>query len=78
MPGRPMSEEQKRKKRGRERERQNGTPVISQGWWKLLHKFFSWTLNCLLFQVDAYFSKVVLSFFPLFRNETRIFIVNWN
>ena len=28
MPGRPMSEEQKRKKRERERERQNGTPVI--------------------------------------------------
>ena len=27
MPGRPMSEEQKRKKRERERERQNGTPV---------------------------------------------------
>ena len=29
MPGRPMSEEQKRKKRERERERQNGTPVIA-------------------------------------------------
>ena len=29
MPGRPMSEEQKRKKRQRERERQNGTPVIA-------------------------------------------------
>ena len=28
MPGRPMTEEQKRKKRERERERQNGTPVI--------------------------------------------------
>ena len=28
MPGRPMSEEQKRKKREREREQQNGTPVI--------------------------------------------------
>ena len=27
MPGRPMTEEQKRKKR--ERERQNGTPVIA-------------------------------------------------
>ena len=27
MPGRPMTEEQKRKKRERERERQNGTPV---------------------------------------------------
>ena len=29
MPGRPMTEEQKRKKRKRERERQNGTPVIA-------------------------------------------------
>ena len=29
MPGRPMSEEQKRKKRERERERQKGTPVIA-------------------------------------------------
>ena len=29
MPGRPMTEEQKRKKRERERERQNGTPVIA-------------------------------------------------
>ena len=29
MPGRPMSDEQKRKKRERERERQNGTPVIA-------------------------------------------------
>ena len=28
MPGRPMTEEQKRKKRERERQRQNGTPVI--------------------------------------------------
>ena len=46
MPRRPMTEEQKRKKRERERERQNGTPVIAQTWWKkLLHKFFSWTLN---------------------------------
>ena len=39
-----------RKKRERERERQNGTPVIAQTWWKkLLQKFFSWTLNRLLF-----------------------------
>ena len=30
MPGRPMTEEQKRKKRERERERQNGTPVIAK------------------------------------------------
>ena len=29
MPGRPMTEEQKRKTRERERERQNGTPVIA-------------------------------------------------
>ena len=29
MPGRPMTEEQKRKKREREREQQNGTPVIA-------------------------------------------------
>ena len=29
MPGRPMTEEQKGKKRERERERQNGTPVIA-------------------------------------------------
>ena len=29
MPGRPMTEEQKRKKREKERERQNGTPVIA-------------------------------------------------
>ena len=29
MPGRPMTEEQKRKKRERERERQNGTPVVA-------------------------------------------------
>ena len=28
MPGRPMTEEQKRKKRERERERQHDTPVI--------------------------------------------------
>ena len=29
MPGRPMTEEQKRKKREREQERQNGTLVIA-------------------------------------------------
>ena len=29
MPGRPMTEEQKRKKREREQKRQNGTPVIA-------------------------------------------------
>ena len=29
MPGRPVTEEQKRKKKERERERQNGTPVTA-------------------------------------------------
>ena len=29
MPGRPMTEEEKRKKSERERERQNGIPVIA-------------------------------------------------
>ena len=29
MPGRPMTEKQKREKRERERKRQNGTPVIA-------------------------------------------------
>ena len=68
MPGRPMSEEQKRKKRERERERQN----------------FSWTLNRLLFLRMSYFKWMLISktwfsrFFPLFKNETPIFIVNWN
>ena len=32
-----------------------------------------------LFQVDAYFKKNgLIVFFPLFRNETPIFILNWN
>ena len=71
MPGRPMTEEQKRKKREREREGQNSTPVIAQSWWKkLLHKFFSWTLNRLLFLRMSYFkwmhiSKKLLSRFFL-------------
>ena len=30
MPGRPMTEEQKRKKRETEQERQNSTPVIDR------------------------------------------------
>ena len=30
MPGRPMTEEQKRKKREREQKRQNSIPVIDQ------------------------------------------------
>ena len=79
MSGRPMTEEQKRKKRERERERQNGTSVIGQTWWKkLLHKFFSWILNRLLFLRMSYFKLMHISkkwfsrFFPLFRNETRI------
>ena len=56
MPGRPMTDEQKRKKRERERERQNSRPVIAQTWWnKLFHKFFSWTLNRLLFLRMRYF-----------------------
>ena len=62
MPGRPMTEEQKRKKRERERERQNGTPLIAQTWWKkLLHKFFSWTLNLLLFPRMSYFKRMHIS-----------------
>lgn len=70
MPGRPMTEEQRRKKRERERQRQNSIPVIPQTWWnKLLHKFFSWTLNRLLYIRMSYF-------FPFFSNETRIFILN--
>ena len=57
MPGRPITEEQKRKKREREREQENSIPVIAQTWWnKLLHKFLSRTLfTDELFQVDAYF-----------------------
>ena len=62
MPGRPMTDEQKRKKRERERQRQNGTPVIAQTWWKkLLHKFFSWTLNRLLFLRMSYFKWMHIS-----------------
>ena len=42
--------EQKRKERERERQRQNRIPVIALTWWKkLLHKFFPWALNRLLF-----------------------------
>ena len=62
MPGRPMTEEQKRKKRERERERQNGTPVNSL---KLVEEvtpqiFFLDTKPFVistdeLFQLDAYF-----------------------
>ena len=57
-----MTEEQKRKKRERERERQNGTPVIAEGWWKkLLHKFFSWTQNRLLFLGMSYIKWMHIS-----------------
>ena len=62
MPGRPMTEEQKRKKRERERERQNGTPCNSL---KLVEEITSQILfldtkpfvisTDELFQVDAYF-----------------------
>ena len=56
MPGRPMTAEQERKKRERERERQNSIPILAQTWWKeLLRKFFSWTLNRLLFLRMRYF-----------------------
>ena len=62
MPGRPVTEEQKRKKRERQQERQNGTPVIAYRWWKkLLHKFFSWTLNRLLFLRMSYFKWMHIS-----------------
>ena len=53
IPGRPMTKEQKQKRereRDQERESPNSTQVIAQFWWKnFLHKFFSWTLNRLLF-----------------------------
>ena len=68
-----MTEEQKRKKR--ERERQNGTPVRAQTWLKkLLHKFFSWTINRSLFLWMSYFkwmriSKKSFSFFFSFAQE---------
>ena len=45
MPGRPMTEEQKRKKRRREREL----------------KFFSWTLKRLLFLRMSYFKRMHIS-----------------
>ena len=62
MPGRPMTDEQKRKKRERERERQNDTPLIAQTWWKKLAPqiLFLDTKPFVistdeLFQEDAYF-----------------------
>ena len=75
MSGRSMTRtetkgERKKKKR---RKRQNRIPVIAHTQWKkLLHKLFPWALNRLLF------SKSGLIGFPLFRNENRIFILNWN
>ena len=83
MPGRPMTEEQKRKKREREGELTTKR-YTSKSLKKLLHKFFSWTLNRLLFLRMSYFKWMHISetwfnrFFSLFRNEIRIFIVNWN
>ena len=63
MPGRPMTEEQKRKKRERERERQNGT--VTSNSLKLVEEvtpqiFFLDTKPFVistdeLFQLDAYF-----------------------
>ena len=53
-------------------------------WRKLLHKFFLWALNCLIFLGMHYLKwmhilKTWLNrFFGLFRNETRIFVLNWN
>ena len=84
MPGQPMAEEQKREKRQREPEQQNSIPVIGQTWWnKLLDKLLSWTLNRSLFLWMSYSKwihilKKWLNCFFLFRNETRIFILNWN
>ena len=62
MPGRHITEEQKRKENERERERQNSILVIALSWWKkLLHKFFSWTLNRLLFLRMSYFKWMHIS-----------------
>ena len=59
MPGQPITEEQKLKKREREIEQQNSMPVIAQTWWKKsLHKFFCKPFVIFpdaLFQVDEYF-----------------------
>ena len=85
MPRRPMTEEQKRKERERERERQNSIPVIAQSnlvevtpqiifldtkplnlrmrYFKWMRTFKKWSNRF---------------FFPLFRNETRIFNPDWN
>ena len=59
MPGRPMTEEQKRKKR--ERERELTTKRYTSNSLKLLHKFFSWTLNRLLFLRMSYFKWMHIS-----------------
>ena len=72
--------EQKQKERERERQqKKNRIPVIAQTWWKmLLHKVFLWALNRLLFLWMHILKKWFNGFFPLFRNEPRIVIVNWN
>ena len=60
MPGRPLTEEQKRKKR--ERTRTTKRYTSNNSWWKkLLHKFFSWTLNRLLFLWMSYFKWMYIS-----------------
>ena len=75
-----MTRTEMKGERERERQRQNRIPVIAQSWWKkLLLKFFPWALNHLLFlRMHINFLKSGLIVFPLFRNETRIFILNWN
>ena len=79
MPGRHMTEEQKREKREREREQLNGTPVITQTWWKkLLHKFFSWTLNRLLFLWMSYFKWMHISKKWFSRFSVVQLILSWN
>ena len=61
MPGRPMTEEQKRKKRERERERQNGTPVSLKLVEEVTPQIFLLDTKPFvistdeLFQLDAYF-----------------------
>ena len=46
---------QKRKESERERQRQNRIPVIAHTCWKkLLHKFFPWALNRLLFSKNGW------------------------
>ena len=68
-----MTKEQKRKKREREREKKNSTPVIAQTSSKmLLHKFFSRTINRLLFLWMHYFRW--MSIFKNFKSFSRFFL----